>query len=50
MAASSVSDLHGADSVVAADHFSEQTQGGVSETVVSDEDTTYLYVSSIVGV
>ena len=26
MAASGVSDLHGADSIVAADHFSEQAQ------------------------
>ena len=47
MAAGRVRDLHGADSVVAADHFSKQTQqsAGVSEAAI-----TYLYVSSIVGV
>ena len=48
MAAGRVRDLHGADSVVAADHFSEQSQS-VSQPA-SDQTTTYLYVSSMVGV
>ena len=50
MAASSVCDLHGADGIVAADHFSDQTQGSNKTDSQDDQVTTYLYVSSIVGV